>query len=169
MEITIRPAIPQDYDDLCRLMGQVDTLHHRHLPHIFHKPDGPARKQMYILSLISDEDTGLFVAEVEGQIVGLVNVLARDAPSISLFVPRRLAIIDNLAVSRGFRRTGIGRALMQEAERWAAVRGASAVELNVYEFNRGAIAFYQALGYEPLSRRMSRALTPDGDWETKDG
>jgi ribosomal protein S18 acetylase RimI-like enzyme len=163
MEITIRPAIPEDYDDLCRLIGQVDTLHHRHLPHIFHRQDGPAREQTYILDLISDRDTGLFVAELEGQLVGFVNVLVRDAPPISLFVPRRLAIVDNLAVSGSFRRTGIGRALMQKAERWAAARGASALELNVYEFNREATAFYRALGYEPLSRRMSRPLTPGGD------
>jgi hypothetical protein len=31
-------------------------------------------------------------------------------------------------------------------------------EPNVYEFNQTALSFYQRLGYEALSRKMSKAL-----------
>ena len=158
MEITIRPATAQDYDDLCRIIDQVDALHREKVPHVFRKPDGPVRERAYILGLLADRDHGLFVAEVEGQVAGFVHVTVWDTPPIPILVPRRLAIVDNLVVSRDHRRLGIGRALMQEAQRWAIEQGAAEIELNVFEFNEPAIAFYRSLGYETLRRRMGRRL-----------
>ncbi len=38
------------------------------------------------------------------------------------------------------------------------IREATAGELNVYAFNREAVAFYRALGYEVLRHTMSRGL-----------
>jgi ribosomal protein S18 acetylase RimI-like enzyme len=167
MEITIRPAVAQDYDELCQLMGEVDALHRDHLPHIFRRPGGPAREQAYIRGLISNREAGLLVAEVDGQLVGFVSLVLRDAPPIPIFVPRKLAVVDSLAVRVDHRRAGIGRALMEESERWAAAHHARTIELNVYEFNRSAIAFYKALGYRSLSRRLHRGIAagkrPEGD------
>ncbi|OQA95517.1 MAG: Acetyltransferase (GNAT) family protein [Chloroflexi bacterium ADurb.Bin222] len=48
--------------------------------------------------------------------------------------------------------------LMGTVYEWALTKGASSIELNVYEFNKAAIAFYEKLGYETLSRKMSKAL-----------
>ncbi len=73
-------------------------------------------------------------------------------------MPRRRAFVDSLAVGQEFRRHGIGRALMDQAHAWAIAKGAADVELNVYEFNQPALAFYQALGYETSTRRMVRSL-----------
>jgi ribosomal protein S18 acetylase RimI-like enzyme len=67
--------------------------------------------------------------------------------------------IDNLAVRKGFRRAGIGRALMEKAHEWALAKGVDIIELNVWEFNQGAIEFYHGLGYETASRKMSRRLS----------
>jgi len=158
MEIAIRPATAQDYDDLCRIIEQVDALHRENVPHIFRKADGAVRERAYILALLADEDQGIFVAEVGGQAAGFVHVAVRDTLPIPILVPRRLGFVDNLAVSRDFRRLGIGRALMQEAQRWALERGATEIELNVFEFNESAIAFYRSLGYETFSRRMGKRL-----------
>ena len=47
---------------------------------------------------------------------------------------------------------------MRKAEEWAAGRGASPIDLNVYEFDQGAQAFYKHLGYTTLSRKMSKTL-----------
>jgi ribosomal protein S18 acetylase RimI-like enzyme len=35
-------------------------------------------------------------------------------------------------------------------------KGADTIELNVWEFNRGAMAFYRQLGYRTTSRKMSK-------------
>ncbi len=158
MGITVREATAHDYDDLCQIIDQVDGLHREHLPHIFRRPPGPVREWAYILDLLTDEDVGLFVAEVGGQLAGFVHVVVRETPPVPVLVPRRVALVDNLAVRSGLRRAGIGRALMEHAHRWARARGATDVELTVYEFNQPAIAFYTSLGYESSSRRMSKRL-----------
>jgi diamine N-acetyltransferase len=108
--------------------------------------------------LIIDENVGLFVAKVEGKLVGFVHVIIRDSPAIPICVPRRYAIVDSIAVDKGFQRRGIGQALMEQAHYWAEEQGATAIELNVYEFNQGAIAFYQTFGYTATSRKMTKPL-----------
>ena len=82
----------------------------------------------------------------------------RETPPLPILVPRRVAIVENLAVRSDLRRAGIGQALMDRVYRWARAQGAVEVELTVYEFNEPAIAFYTSLGYETSSRRMSKRL-----------
>jgi len=158
MDLTIRPATAQDYDDLCEIIAEVDALHREQCPDIFQKPPGPARQRAYILDVLADENHGLFVAEAGGRVAGFLHVVAHDTPPIPILVPRRLAVVDNLAVRRNLRRAGIGRALMGRAEAWARERGAAELDLNVFEFNAGAIAFYHSLGYETRTRRMIKGL-----------
>jgi ribosomal protein S18 acetylase RimI-like enzyme len=50
---------------------------------------------------------------------------------------------------------------MDKMQEWAIARGATSLELNVYEFNETAISFYERLGYQTLSRKMSKELTKD--------
>ena len=157
--IAIRETTANDYDALCSIIDEVDTLHRDRLPHIFQKPAGPVRDREYILGLLADENTGLFMAEVEGQAAGFVHVLVRDTLPIPVLVPRRRAFVDSLAVKQEFRRRGVGRALMDHAHRWAIAKGAADIDLNVFEFNQPAIAFYQALGYETSTRRMVKDLS----------
>jgi ribosomal protein S18 acetylase RimI-like enzyme len=158
MEFNVRPARATDYEELCRLMEQVDALHREHLPHLFQEPAGPVRDRDYIADLIQDEHVGLFVAAASVGLLGFVHVLVRQTPPIPLFVDRRFGIIDNLGVDPDFRRTGVGRALMEQAHDWAIRKGAESVELNVYEFNDPAIAFYEKLGYKGAARRMTLPL-----------
>ena len=158
MGVHIRPATSRDYDELCEIIEEVDGLHREQLPHLFQKPDGPIREWTYYMAQLKEEDIAWFVAELKGQLAGFVHVEMRDTPPIPIVVPRRVAIVDNLAVRQGMRRAGIGRALMQRAEQWARQRGADDIELTVYEFNQAAIAFYRSLGYETSNRRMDKRL-----------
>ncbi len=158
MDLSIRSVTREDYDELGKIFAQVDALHCEALPQVFQKPDGPARSGEYINTIISNENMVLFVAESDGQIVGLVQAYIREAPDISLFVPRRYAVIDNVAVAEEFRRLGVGQALIERAERWAKDKKADQIELNVWEFNAGAIAFYDKLGYETARRTMWKSL-----------
>ena len=67
-------------------------------------------------------------------------------------------MVDDLAVRREWRGRGIGRALLARAEQWAQARQVGAIELNVWEFNAGARALYERLGYATFSRKMGKAL-----------
>ena len=158
MDFSIREATPEDYEGLCEVFAEVDALHREALSQIFREPDGPARTEEFVSSIISDEHAALFVAERDGQIVGLVHIFIREAPDIPLMVPRRYGVIDNLAVAKPFRRSGVGRSLIEKAHQWALQQGITQVELGVWEFNKGAMAFYERLGYATTSRKMWKSL-----------
>jgi diamine N-acetyltransferase len=158
MKTTIRKATLDDYSAVCEIYEEIDTQHRDQLPHIFKKPDGPAREKDYFSGLISNKSVGFFVAEAEGVIIGFGHVAMVTTPAFPVLVPREYAVVDCIAIKNGYQHHGIGKALMLEMKAWAEVNGASAIELNVYEFNENAITFYEGLGYQTYSRKMSKKL-----------
>ena len=161
MEISVRKATAEDYNSLCELFDEIDALHRDNLPHIFQKPGSVAREQDYYLGLVADENVALFVSEAGEKLVGFVHAIIRDTPAFPIFVPRRYAIVDGIVVKSGFQNHGIGKILMDKMQEWAIARGATSIELNVYEFNETAISFYERLGYQTLSRKMSKEIKKD--------
>ena len=158
MKTNIRKATINDYSAVCEVYEEIDTQHRDQLPHIFRKPHGPAREKDYFSGLIDDERVGFFVAEVQGAIVGFGHVVLVHSHEFPILVPRDYAVVDCIAIKAGFQHQGLGKALMTKMYEWAAANGASEIDLNVYEFNQGAIAFYERLGYHTLSRKMSKKL-----------
>ena len=113
---------------------------------------------LHIASIVEDENACLWIAEHEEQTIGILEIAIRETRDIPILVPRRYAAISTIAVSQAHRGKGIGRALPETAEHWARARNATQIELHVWEFNEGARAFYEALGYRTASRRLSRRL-----------
>ena len=161
MEVRVRKATNNDYNTLCELFEEVDALHRDHLPHIFQKPRGTAWEQDYYLGLITNENVGFFVANTDEKLVGFVHAIVRDTPAIPVLVPKHYATVDSIVVKSGFQNQGIGRILMDRVQEWALDKGATSIELNVYEFNETAIFFYEKLGYQTLSRKMRKELIMD--------
>jgi len=158
MKIFIRHATVDDYESICDLLNEIDKLHRDNLPNIFKKPTGPVRERDYFLELISDENVGLYIAELAGEMVGFVHAIVKDASDIPVFVQRRFATVDSLVEKKGFQNHGIGRLLMNKMQEWSIAKEATSIELNVYEFNKIAISFYEKNGYKTFSRRMSKEL-----------
>jgi len=156
-DLIIRPAAPDDYEGICDVLEEVDALHREVLPHIFRKPDRAVRGREAI-PVMGEPKMSLFVAEAAGSVVGVLRVRICESPPGPLMVPRCYATIDDLVVREGWRRRGVGRALMTWAEEWAREKGLEAIELGVWEFNADAICFYQQLGYTTLSRKLGKPL-----------
>jgi len=73
--------------------------------------------------------------------------------------------IDNLAVTKRWRRHGIGRTLLKSALSWASGLGARAATLEVRSANAPARAFYEKEGFTPVGlRRVYYANPPDDAW-----
>jgi ribosomal protein S18 acetylase RimI-like enzyme len=154
----VRPATPTDLATLEALFEEVDAYHRVRLPDRFRAPQGPARAHDHLLGLVQGPDCAVLLAEDGRDALGFVTVQVRDTPAVPVYVPRRIGVIDSLGVRERTRRQGVGRVLMVAAEAWVGERGADDLELTVPEANREAVAFYEALGYRLLSRRMSRKL-----------
>lgn len=68
-----------------------------------------------------------------------------------------------LAVEAGLRRSGLGRALMNEVERRLRALGCPKLNLQIRSGNEQALAVYERLGYLPDSvMSLGKRLIPDG-------
>jgi ribosomal protein S18 acetylase RimI-like enzyme len=95
--------------------------------------------------------------------------LAICLEGFSTFACRPLLNVHDLVVADGFRRQGVGRRLLQRAERIARRLGCCKLTLEVLEGNRAAQAAYRSVGFQPyqLDPAMGRAQfwekpLPDG-------
>ena len=156
----IRRAAVSDFKRLCKLFEELDEFHRRGCPDLFVKPEGPARDPAEIEALIAGPNSTILVAGdfAFPHLIGLATVRIRETPASPIQPSRRIAEVQHLGVARHARRHGVGRALMREARAWAAGHGVTTMELGVHEFNTGAIAFYEALGFRTFTRRLSARL-----------
>lgn len=158
MDFSIREANEKDYEEICELFAELDAFHRVALPDVFQESAEQVRSRKFISDIISDKNAVLFVAETNFQIIGLINIEIRKSPDIPIMVPRKYAVIDAIGVKERFRNSGVGKALMKKAHQWALEKGVNQIELNVWEFNQGAIKFYEKLGYKNASRKMWKNL-----------
>ena len=102
----------------------------------------PSEERRYLRTVRRHPHAAVFVAEGDEGIVGRIS-LARDPHPAS----EHIADL-GIMVAQGYRRQGIGRALMEAGETWAREVGVLKLELHVFPYNHAAIALYEQLGYE---------------------
>ncbi len=85
--------------------------------------------------------------KVCGEIAGFVIAHIQQVAS------ELCAYVVTLDVATDYRRKGLARRLMKEAEDRASVMGARWMQLHVFTGNTGAIQFYEELGYERIRTR----------------
>ena len=90
------------------------------------------------------EQSGVFVAEIEGRVVGHLIVVAQQRDSSTGMAQ---AWIYDVSVAAGFWGKGIGQALMEQAETFARQHGMLAIGLGVTLSNQRALEFYRHQGY----------------------
>jgi ribosomal protein S18 acetylase RimI-like enzyme len=156
--VRIRNATPPDYSQICELYEELDAFHRRARPDLFDRASAPARRKSMIIGLIKGHSTTILVAQDarSERVQGFAVLMICDLPASTVCLARRFVEIDKLAVRPEVRRGGIGRALLEEAFAWAEARGLDCLEVAVNDFNTGAIALYESLGFEPVIRRMMR-------------
>ncbi len=85
----------------------------------------------------------------------LVGVLdGRVTASLMVGHDGHRGIVYYLSVDPALKRQGLGREMMQAAERWLLDRGVWKVNLFVRHGNEPVLAFYDALGYEPQAVQL---------------
>jgi len=102
---------------------------------------------------LNDPASAVWIAEVEpGRApVGYLVLTAPDLPLADLS-PHDAEVKRIYLLSR-FHGSGIGRRLMDEARRHAAINGRRRLLLGVYEGNTAAIRFYEKAGFRRVGER----------------
>ena len=153
---SIRRADPADADALVALGRAVGSE-----PEGWLITDGGWRsaseERRYLKALRRYPDAAVYVAEAEdGRIVARLS-LSRDPHPASSHVADL-----GLMVADGYRRLGIGRALLQQAVTWARSAAVTKLELHVFPHNEPAIALYEAFGFEREGYRRRHYRRSDG-------
>lgn len=71
---------------------------------------------------------------------------------------RLRGVIDNIVVQQAVRKQGIATSLIEVAEQYVRMKGATMIELSVLATNRNAINLYANLGYKAQNVVMSRVF-----------
>ena len=132
-ELTLRDGTPADIN----AMYELDLL-------CFEKPFRFDFRSMR--KYATHPDAIVLIAEVEGEFLGFIVVNPSRRKALNS------AYVTTLDVHPDFRRQGIARMLIAEAERCATDAGAVTMQLHVFTGNAEAIRFYESLGYEQLLR-----------------
>ncbi len=93
----------------------------------------------------------VFVAEIEGNVVGFVEVgLRSHADGCDPLRP--VGFVEGWYVEPGHRRCGVGRALLRAGEEWARSQGCKEIASDTWADNEPSQRAHEALGFEVVDR-----------------
>ncbi|XP_069845086.1 N-acetyltransferase 8-like [Dipodomys merriami] len=95
-------------------------------------------------SYLSSRDSCFWVAECEGQVVGMVSVLPVKDPPLG----KKQLQLFRMSVALEHRGKGIAKALVRTVLQFARDQGCSEVVLETSMFQYGALALYQRMGFQ---------------------
>ena len=151
--MNVRLANEKDLGRVNELRRQVNDVHAAGRPDIF-KPGFPQELRDLVYKIFNDPDREIAVAELDGVLCGYAVLHHIRRPETPFLFARDFLEIDEFGVDEAFRRRGAATAMMEYIRAWAAGRGLHRIELNMWEFNDSALAFYEAAGFETFRRHM---------------
>ncbi len=153
MDIIVRFAREEELDRINVLRRQVNDLHAAGKPEVF-KPGFSEELRDYIRRIWNDPRQEIAVAETGGEICGFAVLNHITRPENPFMYERDYLDIDEFCVDENHRRMGAATAMIAFIRDYARGQGFSRIELNMWEFNRGALAFYEAAGFTTCRRYM---------------
>ena len=151
--ITVRLAREEDLESINELRRQVNALHVAGKPEVF-KPGFCDALRDHIYTIWKDPRQRIAVAEQAGNIVGFAVLNHINRPENPFMFERDFLDVDEFCVDETFRRQGAGSAMIDFIRHYAKEKGVRRIELNMWEFNRGALAFYETAGFTTYRRYM---------------
>ena len=128
-EIQVRAARPADESSVLELVRTEMEIQADGDPRFRLRPDAPNRYALYLRKRMEENDSTVFVAEIDGRVVGTATASIRIQEAF--FEVRRFGYVSDLVVDPGARRCGVGRALWRRATLWFRGLGVSVVRLHI--------------------------------------
>lgn len=151
--LMIRYAKREELEAVNKIRKQVNEVHVKGCPDIF-REDGWQLIAPFIYTRFDEENSGVIVAAIEDEIVGFAVVQYIVKPESPFNKERRYFHIEEFGVDENHRRKGIATAMIDFAKEDARKCGFKKIELDMWEFNSGALAFYESAGLKTFRRHM---------------
>jgi ribosomal protein S18 acetylase RimI-like enzyme len=144
----IRKAEPADLEALITLNETVQALHVENRPDTFRTADRDALATRF-RQLFGDPTSQVWVSITDDTVNGYLVGRVRSEPPTTYVLARYWLELEQIGVAAESRRTGVARALIEQATAFAQAQGIQSVELSSWSFNQGAQLAFQKLGFLP--------------------
>lgn len=152
-KMEIRFAKKEELERVNLIRKQVSDLHSKGRPDIFY-PDFKGEICNCIYDISNDETKKIIVAVEKAEICGMAIIQEIRKPAGVYQKARDYIEIDQFGVENTFRRQGVATKLVEFIKEYALMKGFPKLELNMWEFNQDALAFYEAVGFNTYRRYM---------------
>ena len=152
-----RRARIDDAHQIIVLLNQVLAVHNKIRPDIF-LPSGSKYTTSQLEEIISNENTPIFVAEDDNQIIAYAFCVINSIKSSTFMRDMKSLYIDDLCVLDCYRKQGIGGKMLDYVLDFARENGVEQITLNVWQGNEPAISFYKDKGFSPLKTTLELKL-----------
>ena len=149
VNVKIRHADEKDLEEIVRLskkLGRDESA----MDSMISPSPSEFQSPSWILKNIKGENTVVFVAEVEGKIVGY----SLGWVSQPWAYKGKRGYICDCFVEKSYRRRGIGKALVKAMLEWFINKGVECVEADVYSSNVPSLKLFKKLGFEEVFKRL---------------
>ena len=156
-DVTVRFAREEDLERVNELRRQVNDVHVKGRPETFRAGfDDELRDHLFIMW--NDPEQEIVVAEQEGKVCGFAGLRHINKPENPYMLEQDFLEIHEFGVDELCRRQGIAAAMIRFITDYAKEKGFGRIELNMWEFNRSALAFYEAADFRTYRRYMEIKL-----------
>lgn len=138
----IRKVVVGDASGLVKLLEKLDCETNFMMFEPSERKITTEKQKERLRSMGESQNQEMFVAEVEGEIVGYIVGRGGSANR------NRHALYIVTGVLKGYWGRGIGKQLMQALESWATENNFHRLELTVMSYNKRAVALYTKCGFE---------------------
>lgn len=154
----IRRAEEKDIAGLNRLLEQVLMVHYEGRPDLW-RANAKKYTDAQLKEILCDESRPVFVCvDNVGYVQGYAFCVVEDFTYDNVRAPKKSLYIDDLCVDENSRGKHIGTSLYNYVLDFAKSNGFYSITLNVWESNKGARAFYDAMGLVPLKTCLEKIL-----------
>jgi ribosomal protein S18 acetylase RimI-like enzyme len=137
MSLSISQATEEDVQSIAILFDQYRVF--------YEQKSDVSLAQNFVRERMKNNESAIFLAKNEcGDAVGFTQLY----PSFSSVSARRTWVLNDLYVTSNARGTGVGRSLLERAEKFSRAAGAKGIGLQTATNNLSAQRLYERLGYQ---------------------
>jgi len=152
----IREANRRDLPALVALWQEMMDYHRGYDERFRFSANAPREVERHLLETLRSRAARIMLGEAEGHVIGYIvgEVHARRP----IYPVGTYGFISDICVTAGWRRRGVGRALVGALDAWFAPQKVTSVELFAAALNPESIAFWRSMGYTDYLRLMRRDM-----------
>ena len=144
---TIRKAVGTDVPAIVELWKEMIDFHKERDQFFSRSATGHLAFAEFATDSISSDTACVFVAEVGKDVVGYCLAVVEKYPPVLEI--QEYGLIRNMAVTRMYRRKGIGERLLKEVQSWCSGKGLRRLETRFATSNKLSAAFWAKMGFAP--------------------